>query len=146
MATQLPAAISAVMKAFISMEHPKRDRKPQPPGVSRQAPSIARGEYEIGNDVDCGTRGPGALSPIEERSCSTPSTASISEQTRSISEQTNVSGSLGRVADFFSADVFQTVLHNPTTCPQLTKFARTRFCGENMEFLEQVCVQCWLMN
>jgi hypothetical protein len=146
MAAQLPAAISAVMKALISKEHPKRDRKTHQPGVSRQARSMARGQYENGNDVNCGTRGPGALSPIEETSCSTPSAASITEQARSISEQTNVSGSSSRLADFFSADVFQTVLHNPTTCHQLTKFARTRFCGENMEFLEQVCVQCRLMN
>jgi phototropin len=57
----------------------------------------------------------------------------------STSEQTNFSGtSSGRLTDFFGTEVFQMVLHNPTTCHQLTKFAQTRFCGENMGFLEQV--------
>lgn len=43
------------------------------------------------------------------------------------------------LADFFSAEVFQIVLHNPTTAHQLLKFSQSRFCGENMEFLEKVC-------
>lgn len=42
------------------------------------------------------------------------------------------------VADFFSPEVFQIVLHNPTTAHQLLKFSQTRFCGENMEFLDKV--------
>lgn len=42
------------------------------------------------------------------------------------------------VADFFSPDVFQIVLHNPATAHQLLKFSRERMCGENMEFLERV--------
>ncbi len=44
------------------------------------------------------------------------------------------------LADFFSPEVFQIVLHNPTTAHQLLKFSQSRFCGENMEFLEKVCV------
>ena len=42
------------------------------------------------------------------------------------------------VADFFSPDVFQIVLHNPATAHQLLKFSQARMCGENMEFLERV--------
>lgn len=42
------------------------------------------------------------------------------------------------VADFFSPEIFQIVLHNPTTSHQLLKFSQSRFCGENMEFLEKV--------
>lgn len=42
------------------------------------------------------------------------------------------------VADFFSSEVFQIVLHNPSTAHQLLKFSRARMCGENMEFLERV--------
>ena len=42
------------------------------------------------------------------------------------------------LADFFSPEVFQIVLHNPTTAHQLLKFSQSRFCGENMEFLEKV--------
>lgn len=42
------------------------------------------------------------------------------------------------IVDFFSPEVFQIVLHNPTTAHQLLKFSQTRFCGENMEFLDKV--------
>ena len=43
-------------------------------------------------------------------------------------------------ADFFGNEVFQLVLHNPTTAHQLLKFSQSRLCGENMEFLEKVDV------
>ena len=43
------------------------------------------------------------------------------------------------LADFFSTEVFQIVLHNPTTAHRLHKFSEARMCGENMEFLEKVC-------
>ncbi|KAL8784808.1 MAG: hypothetical protein Q9195_008888 [Heterodermia aff. obscurata] len=42
------------------------------------------------------------------------------------------------LADFFSNEVFQIVLHNPTTAHRLAKFSQARMCGENMEFLEKV--------
>lgn len=42
------------------------------------------------------------------------------------------------LADFFSNEVFQIVLHNPTTAHRLSKFSQARMCGENMEFLEKV--------
>lgn len=42
------------------------------------------------------------------------------------------------LADFFSGEVFQIVLHNPTTAHRLSKFSQARMCGENMEFLEKV--------
>ncbi|KAL8822851.1 MAG: hypothetical protein Q9191_006421 [Dirinaria sp. TL-2023a] len=42
------------------------------------------------------------------------------------------------LADFFSSEVFQIVLHNPTTAHRLAKFCQARMCGENMEFLEKV--------
>ena len=45
------------------------------------------------------------------------------------------------LADFFSNEVFQIVLHNPTTAHRLSKFSQARMCGENMEFLEKVRVQ-----
>jgi hypothetical protein len=99
-----------------------------------------------GDDSTHDPRGPGLLSPIEESSYYAPSAASVSEQARSISEQTNASGSSSRLTDFFGTEVFQIVLHNPTTCHQLTKFAQTRFCGENMEFLEQVRITSELMD
>lgn len=42
------------------------------------------------------------------------------------------------LADFFSTEVFNIVLHNPTTAHRLLKFSQARMCGENMEFLEKV--------
>ena len=107
-------------------QSPLRSAFSNPPVDSRQWP------VRNGDEFDHEARGPGVLSPIEETSYYAPSAVSTSEQT-------NFSGtSSGRLTDFFGAEVFQMVLHNPTTCHQLTKFAQTRFCGENMGFLEQV--------
>ncbi len=59
--------------------------------------------------------------------------------TESTSKQSGIGGmGSNALADFFSAEVFQIVLHNPTTAHQLLKFSQSRFCGENMEFLEMV--------
>ena len=41
-------------------------------------------------------------------------------------------------ADIFSPEIFQVVLHNPTTSHQLLRYSKSRFCGENMEFLDKV--------
>jgi hypothetical protein len=65
-----------------------------------------------------------------------PSMDSMSISKRSA---TSGSGSLSKFADFFGAEIFQIVLHNPSTAHQLLKFSQSRFCGENMEFLEKVC-------
>ncbi|RDW91912.1 hypothetical protein BP5796_01306 [Coleophoma crateriformis] len=48
-------------------------------------------------------------------------------------------GSEVHITDFFSPDVFQIVLRNPTTSHQFLKFCQSRSCGENMEFLEKAC-------
>lgn len=52
--------------------------------------------------------------------------------------QDRAAGGAGGLADFFSSEVFQIVLHNPTTAHRLLKFSQARMCGENMEFLEKV--------
>jgi hypothetical protein len=113
-------------RAKSSSQNPLHSALSNPPVDSRQWP------IRNGDEFNLEARDPGVLSPIEETSYCAPSAAAISQQT-------NFSGtSSGRLTDFFGAEVFQMVLHNPTTCHQLTKFAQTRFCGENMEFLEQV--------
>lgn len=67
-----------------------------------------------------------AMSPME------PSYApSFSTQQTSHSEHS-------KLADFFSSDVFQIVLHNPTTAHQLKKFSHQRLCGENLDFLDGI--------
>ncbi|KAI6713256.1 hypothetical protein PZA11_001891 [Diplocarpon coronariae] len=42
------------------------------------------------------------------------------------------------MAEFFSAEVFQMVLHNPTTAHRFLRFAQSRACEENLEFLQKV--------
>ncbi len=75
----------------------------------------------------------------EVTTVSQPSSSSYSP---SITTQKYSPGSNGMVtngaADFFSPEIFQIVLHNPTTSHQLLKFSQSRFCGENMEFLDKV--------
>ena len=83
------------------------------------------------------------LEPIEERSSYEPSISTLS-QTSQNTAVTSTSGS--RLPDFFAPEVFQTVLHNPTTSHQLLKFSQSRLCGENMEFLEKVDKYNILLN
>ena len=75
---------------------------------------------------------------VDEAS-SKSSNAPISDREDSAARPNNMSsiGSNG-LADFFSPEVFQIVLHNPTTAHRLLKFSQSRLCGENMEFLEKV--------
>ncbi|CAF9933996.1 hypothetical protein IMSHALPRED_009552 [Imshaugia aleurites] len=61
-----------------------------------------------------------------------PSSYSVPKQNGSFDKNAN------GLADFFSTEVFQIVLHNPTTAHRLLKFSQARMCGENMEFLEKV--------
>lgn len=87
------------------------------------------------------------LSPIQDEFTLTEPEFQMMEKTGhmlpsvdSMSQRTGVSGSsMSKFADFFGAEVFQLVLHNPTTAHQMLKFSRARFCGENLEFLEKVC-------
>lgn len=43
-----------------------------------------------------------------------------------------------KMPEFFSQTTFQTVLNNPTISHQFLKFACSRLCGENLEFLGKV--------
>ncbi|CAG8979037.1 hypothetical protein HYALB_00011607 [Hymenoscyphus albidus] len=42
------------------------------------------------------------------------------------------------VADFYSPEVFQVVLNNPTTAHRLKRFCQSRACGEDMEYLQKI--------
>jgi len=56
----------------------------------------------------------------------------------------SVNGSAGsygsNITDFFSSEIFQIVIHNPTTAYRFLRFCQSRNCGESMEFLQKVCV------
>lgn len=43
-----------------------------------------------------------------------------------------------KVADFFAPDVFQTVLHDPTTARRFRSYCESSACVENVDFLEKV--------
>jgi phototropin len=82
------------------------------------------------------------LTPVDEdlneRSYYEPSVSSITHSTAP-SQTTGITSTSGsRLPDFFSSEIFQVVLHNPTTSHQLLKFSQSRLCGENLEFLEKV--------
>ena len=69
-----------------------------------------------------------------------PSISSVSNSVAA-SNITGVSGTTtgsSRLPDFFSSEIFQIVLHNPTTQHQLLRFSQSRLCGENLQFLEKV--------
>ncbi|KAK0129223.1 hypothetical protein ONS95_001158 [Cadophora gregata] len=63
-----------------------------------------------------------------------------SESWSSRSEITmNAAGSANaNLTDFFSSEVFNIVLHNPTTAHRFLRFCQSRACGENIEFLQKV--------
>ncbi|KAL8995124.1 MAG: hypothetical protein Q9188_006884 [Gyalolechia gomerana] len=77
--------------------------------------------------------GPFAEDELSREYSAPPSSFSIPKQSGGISDR-----GPGGLADFFSPEVFQIVLHNPTTAHRLLKFSQARMCGENMEFLEKV--------
>ncbi|KAL8681107.1 MAG: hypothetical protein Q9186_002759 [Xanthomendoza sp. 1 TL-2023] len=67
-----------------------------------------------------------------------PSSFSIPKQNGSNGAMERTTNATNPLADFFSTEVFQIVLHNPATAHRLLKFSQARMCGENMEFLEKV--------
>ncbi|KAL9029464.1 MAG: hypothetical protein Q9196_002286 [Gyalolechia fulgens] len=77
--------------------------------------------------------GPFAEDDLSREYSAPPSSFSIPKQNGGISDR-----GPGGLADFFSPEVFQIVLHNPTTAHRLLKFSQARMCGENLEFLEKV--------
>lgn len=61
--------------------------------------------------------------------------SSRSERTMSTARGT------ANMTDFFSSEVFNIVLHNPTTAHRFLRFCQSRACGENIEFLQKVRAQ-----
>lgn len=75
------------------------------------------------------------LDSIDEKSSYEPS---ISTFSRASHNTTVTVSSSTKLPDFFAQEVFQIVLHNPTTSHQLLKYSQSQLCGENLEFLEKV--------
>lgn len=109
-----------------SISSQERWQSPQEWSVkSRSIEQINGGDFEDPRKLDYNL-----LAPVGEKtyepSISTQHTATTGTST-------------SKIADFFGHEVFQIVLRNPTTAHQLKKFAQSRLCGENLEFLEMVC-------
>lgn len=91
--------------------------------------------FDFGNITSTPSKGP--LERERDRGASPPPQSDDTRPRSSTSRGMAVNG----VADFFSPEVFQIVLHNPATAHQLLKFSQARMSGENMEFLERVSFQ-----
>ncbi|CAJ2506187.1 Uu.00g003170.m01.CDS01 [Anthostomella pinea] len=108
----------------------------------REAPMSPHIQQERPSDLQSLdlTAAPGPVIPWERRGgTATPTTASVdSASVFSQAAQSSSRSSGSRMPEFFSRAVFQTILHNPTISHQLLKFAHSRLCGENMEFLGRV--------
>lgn len=70
-----------------------------------------------------------------------PSHANFNSNTRVENRNPNVYQNQSLMTNFFSREVFQVVLHNPTTAHRFLRFCQSRACGENMEFLHKVSGQ-----
>jgi hypothetical protein len=61
-----------------------------------------------------------------------------SESSSSRNVTTMIGSGNQAMTDLFSSEVFQLVIHNPTTAHRFLRFCQSRACGENMEFLQKV--------
>ncbi|KXL45708.1 hypothetical protein M433DRAFT_58278 [Acidomyces richmondensis BFW] len=73
-------------------------------------------------------------------------TSSIAASRESNDGHSRGSSSTSKLPEFFGQMVFQLVLRNPTTAHQLQIFARSRLCGENLDFLAKVDKYRALLN
>ena len=78
----------------------------------------------------------------QQRSPQPVTTGSVSRRVSHESDDTLLDSpqsqsSIG-VTDFFSRDVIQIALHDPSISHQLLKFSQSQYCGENVDFLQKV--------
>ncbi|KAL1860291.1 hypothetical protein Daus18300_009346 [Diaporthe australafricana] len=113
---------------------------PQRPVHQKTYRSVDDGMY---NDYSIRSNGIGSAAhdtipggPIRRRY--SDDDVSVRSVRNSISGRTAKSSASQSMPDFFSSDIFQVVLHNPTTAYQLLKFSESRLCAENVEFLSKV--------
>lgn len=114
---------------------------PQRPVHQKTYRSVDDGMY---NDYSARSNGIGSAAheaisggPIIRRRYSDDD-ISVRSVRNSISGKTAKSTASQSMPDFFSTEIFQVVLHNPTTAYQLLKFSESRLCAENVEFLAKV--------
>lgn len=113
---------------------------PQRPVHQKTYRSVDDGMYNDysarSNGVASGAHEPIPGGPIRRRY--SDDDLSVRSVRNSISGRTAKSTASQSMPDFFSSEIFQVVLHNPTTAYQLLKFSESRLCAENVEFLSKV--------
>jgi hypothetical protein len=82
----------------------------------------------------------GSNKKVSTRQSGKGGSSSDSGNTTTLSGSGTGVGTRNDITDFFSSEVFQIVLHNPTTAHRFLRFCQSRDCGENMEFLQKVRV------
>ncbi|KAL9597277.1 MAG: hypothetical protein Q9219_005258 [cf. Caloplaca sp. 3 TL-2023] len=122
--------VNREMVAPNGLDHPRAHVNGEVVLSNHQVPD---GEAGYSNQI-IPRNGPFAEDQLSREYNAPPSSFSSPKQNGGIQER-----GPGGLADFFSPEVFQIVLHNPTTAHRLLKFSQARMCGENMEFLEKVC-------
>lgn len=125
-------------------KRPLTDRAPEGRGPSRQPYQQARTYRSIDNAMYTGYSAGISAGPSEDPVPRMPLRRPYSDDEMSVRQQ-SISGktatsvtSQSALPDFFSASIFNVVLHNPTTAHQLLRFSETRLCSENVEFLGKV--------
>jgi hypothetical protein len=79
-----------------------------------------------------------SLSNVAERTSPDPNERRLSVSTDSQNGAEEATATKGEVPDFFSREVFRSVLRNPSIAHQLSAFCQSRFCGEHSELLERI--------
>ncbi len=101
-----------------------------------------RNVQAISQAVHNETRGnspPRGMDTVSSRNASVRQSEEGSASSRTGTGTTLNSSGLGsNMADFFSSEIFNIVIHNPTTAHRFLRFCQSRACGENMEFLQKV--------
>jgi hypothetical protein len=121
---------------------PRRDDIPRihRPTSKSENGRIIISENGNGNSNETNGNGVHYTSSIAGSTNGTPKTPGSESASRSAQSwsRDGASRQVDGMMDFFGADIFRIVLHNPTTAHRFLKFCQSRSCGENMEFLEKV--------
>lgn len=129
----------------VQLYHDAESKRPlfDPTAEGRASRSVSQKPRRIVDDTMYNGHASGSsATTIHEQSLKLPLRRAFSDDEvsvrHSISGKTVASLSSQNMPDFFTASIFQVVLHNPTTAYRLLKFSETRLCAENVEFLSKV--------
>lgn len=120
---------------------PEKSRSPRRENTMRAESQPSREDCRLGSsneDRRLGSAGRGSQRESPKQTSMRQSDGSSSRSGNTATMSTSGQGNVGNTADFFSWEVFQIVLHNPTTAHRFLRFCQSRACAENIKFLQQV--------